>query len=201
VVDTHGRLRSFRGDLRFPSASVTKAMLLVAWLRANPQLDGRARQYLGWMIRLSDNGSASVIYRRLGGDAALVSVARAAGVRGLRTHGSWASAEITAAGQARFFARLDALLPPAHRAFARSLLSSIIAQHRWGIPRVAHGLRVLFKGGWTLTVQHQAARLEDRGGRHIAIAVLTDHDPSMGYGRTTVEGVARRLLRDGLGTG
>lgn len=40
---------------------------------------------------------------------------------------------------------------------------------------------------------HQAGRLE-RGSAKLAITVLQDGTPSMGYGEATVAGVTRRLL-------
>jgi len=40
---------------------------------------------------------------------------------------------------------------------------------------------------------HQVARLE-QGERTVAIAILTDSDPSDGYGRETIRGIAARLL-------
>jgi hypothetical protein len=56
---------------------------------------------------------------------------------------------------------------------------------------------VFFKGGWRGTVLgqlvHQVARLE-RGPLRFSLAVMTDGDPSMGYGIGTIRGVAARLL-------
>ena len=56
----------------------------------------------------------------------------------------------------------------------------------------------MFKGGWRRTDRggliHQVARLERRG-QVIVICVLTDGDPSSGYGEATVRGIAEKLLR------
>ncbi len=58
------------------------------------------------------------------------------------------------------------------------------------------GWSVYFKGGWRGTdrgqLVHQAARLK-RHRERVAIAVMTDGDPSMAYGIDTIEGVARKL--------
>jgi hypothetical protein len=56
---------------------------------------------------------------------------------------------------------------------------------------------VHFKGGWRETARgelvHQGAWLRG-GGRRLAIAILTDAQPSRVYGIHTVRGIADRLL-------
>jgi hypothetical protein len=100
---------------------------------------------------------------------------------------------------ARFFGDLDRMLPERFREFGQSLFGSVIESQSWGIP-VAAGDRwaARFKGGWLPdhALVHQAAELREVGGpREIAIAILTDEQPSHAYGVETVEGVAARLLR------
>jgi hypothetical protein len=196
VLDERGRLRGLRRTLRFPSASVVKAMLMVAVLRrvGDGHLSDAERDLLARMITVSDNDAASVIYAQVGG-AGLRSVARAAGAKRFVDVGNWADAQLTAADQARFFLRVDRLVPAAHRRYARRLLSSIVSWQRWGIPPAAraHGMKVFFKGGWRTGIVHQVALLE-RGGQRIALAVLTSGEPSTGYGEQTIEGIARRVL-------
>jgi hypothetical protein len=203
VVDTAGRLRCHGCHRRYVSASVVKAMVLVAYLRRlaveERALAASDRALLGPMIRISDNQAATVAYRHAGGSAALYRLARAAGMRRFDVDGSWGSARITAADQARFLSRIDHLTPRRFRTYARSLLSSIVSWQSWGIPTVARARwSVFFKGGWRETglgqLVHQVALLEQERWR-IAIAVLTDGNPGHGYGRATVAGVASALLR------
>jgi len=201
VVGTDRRLRCHRCWRRYEAASVIKAMLLVAYLdrlaRERP-ITVADRALLGPMIRVSDNDAATAIYARLG-DAALYRLARRARMKSFAVDGYWGSAQITASDQARFFAQLDRLTPPSYRRYARSLLASIVSWQAWGLPEIARPTwRVFFKGGWRRSshghLVHQVALLE-RGRRAIAIAVLTEANPSHGYGRETVRGIAARLLR------
>ena len=202
VVTNEDRLYGTDVDRRFVSASVVKAMLLVAYLRTvddqHRSLTASDRAILGPMIRRSDNSAATTIWRRVG-DGRLRSLARAAGMRNFSISGIWANAMITAADQATYFFGMDKLIPSQFRAYARYLLAHIVGYESWGIPAVARkrGWKVYFKGGWRPTARgqlvHQVARLR-RGHNRIAIAVMTDGDPSMGYGIGTIEGVTRRLL-------
>ena len=125
--------------------------MLVAYLRHIGRRPPRPaeRAQLGPMITRSDNGRADTVYRWVG-DAALRALAARAGMRSFSVSGYWGYAQITAADQARFFLRIDRLVPPASRRYARRLLSSVVSWQRWGFSRAAHraGFRIFFKGGW-----------------------------------------------------
>lgn len=199
VLERGGRPRGVLRTVRFGSASVSKAMLLVAYLRraGRRHLSATERALLRPMIVVSDNNAADAIYRQVGGTG-LYAVARAAGMHKFSDVGHWANAQITAADQARFFLRIDRLVPAAHRSYARKLLSSIVDPQRWGIAVVArrHRLKAFFKGGWRPGITHQVALLQRRhGGGRIALAVLTSGSPSDAYGHETIERIAARVLR------
>lgn len=200
LVDQAGVVRGVRLQTRFLSASLVKAMLLVAYLNradviARPLAEPE-RQLLGSMIQRSDNDAATAV-RDLVANDGLREVARRAGMLHFTPARSWGSSRITASDQARFFFQLDALVPELHRSFARELLTTIIPSQRWGIPAATPpGWTVFFKGGWRPAngwVVNQAAFLEGPPGR-IAIAILSDHNPSFTYGTRTLHGVAARLL-------
>ena len=195
VGEVGSGLRGLRRTEGFASASVVKAMLLAAALRragARPVPPGERRR-LTPMIRESSNRSARAIYA-LVGRPALYDVARAARMRRFAVT-SLFSARIDAADQARFFLRLDAIVPPRHRSYARALLRGVVPEQRWGIPQVAarHGFRTYFKGGWRKGLTHQVALLE-RGEDRLSLAILTADSPSQAYARRTVAGIAARLL-------
>ncbi len=200
----HGdtKLRGRDPRTQFSSASVTKAMLLAAYLRSHKKLSPEAKGLLRPMITASDNDAAGAIYSQVG-DEGLRKVARRAHMRDFEpTPGFWGGAQITAADMARFFYRLEDNLGKRHQRYGMKLLAGIVSSERWGIPDGAgEGWSIWFKGGWrpggtensSGAVTHQAALLRYKDGTRVAIAVLTNETPgSEGYG--TLAGIAERLL-------
>jgi D-alanyl-D-alanine dipeptidase len=201
LIDSWGRLHGFAPERVYVTASLVKAMLLVAYLRGvgNRAPDAGERASLGPMITDSSNDAADAIYYRVG-DPALYRLARRAGMKHFSSAGYWGNARFSAEDQARFFKSIDRLVPKASRGYARGLLSSIVPHQRWGFSRysLARGFDTFFKGGWRRTesgrLVHEAALFE-RGPRRFSMAVLTDGNPSHEYGTETLRGVARRVFR------
>jgi hypothetical protein len=202
VVDEEGRMRGFHPDERFDSASVIKVMLMLAYLRQGDVRDrpltDAEKQLLAPMIKRSANEPASAIYQRVGAGA-LNEIADDADMKNFSTNPAWGLSQITARDQSLFMFEIERLIPDRHRTYAMHLLASIIPAQRWGIPpAVPNGWKVHFKGGfipndageWKI---HQVALLR-RGDHRLALAVLTQGNPSDAYGHDTVRGVAHRVL-------
>lgn len=196
VAGTGHRVRGYRRTATYPAASVTKAMLLVKVLRdaRDRRLTAAERDRLGRIIRESKNQPARRLFAQVG-SAGLYEIAEAAGMEHFSSDSSLFESRIAAGDQARFFLRIDRLVPERHRRYARRLLSGTIEAHRWGIPPAAEKrhMRWFIKGGWRSDVVHQVGLLERSRTRRIAVGVLTT-TTDQGYGRATVEGVARRVL-------
>jgi beta-lactamase class A len=207
AVRTDHRFYGYRPDHVEWSASVVKAMLMVAYLD-RPQVAARDltaydRSLLDPMITLSDNTAASRV-DAIVGDGGLDALGARIGMTHFRAVSPiWGETQITAADQTRFFLHIDSYIVPRHRAYAMHLLASIVPSERWGIGEVApKGWRLYFKGGWgygTGLLDHQVVLLT-RGCARVAIAVLTMHDGSHAYGKESLKGIFARLLR-GLPTG
>jgi Beta-lactamase enzyme family len=195
-----------RQDRQVQSASVLKAMLLVAELqrgavRDRPLTAGQ-KALLSPMIRRSDNVAATRVLA-LVGPQRLQRDARRWGMRDFRVvENPWGRSQITARDQARFWLHVDRRLPPRHRAYGLALLRTIVPSQRWGIGRVApRGWTLHFKGGWgsgSGAVDHQVALLT-RGDQRVSLAILATAQGTHAYGKTTLRGMASRLLR-GLAT-
>jgi beta-lactamase class A len=185
----------------FPSASVLKAMLLVAYLNEGSvrhrALHSSDKRLLSPMIRRSDNAAASAVLGRVGTGRLRALARRAHMYRFTPVTPIWGNSRIDAADQARFFYRIDRLVPARHRRYAMYLLAHVVPSQRWGIGRVQpHGWRVYFKGGWgsgTGRVDHQVALLT-RGHERVSVAVLTLADGTHAYGKETLRGLFKRLL-------
>jgi Beta-lactamase enzyme family len=201
AIDSSGRLHSARGTIPYPSASLGKAIVLVAYLRRleaeGAPLTTETRQQLTSMITWSDNKAADAIYPAIG-DPGMVDVAKRARMRSFEPTGYWSEEQVTADDMARLMWRLRHLLGQRYRELGMRLLAHVVPAQRWGIPSAAgSSWRVWFKGGWRESaggqLVHQAALLRGKG-RRVAIAVLTDAQPSQAYGVDTIRGIAARLL-------
>ena len=184
-----------------PSASVVKAMLLVAYLRQpdvrHRRLREAERALLGPMIRRSDNAAASRVCNIVG-TGGLARLARRTHMRHFHATRPWGLSTIDVADQTRFFLHIDRRIPRRHRAYAMRLLRSIVPAQRWGIARARpRGWALYFKGGWgsgTGWADHQVALLR-RGRRRLSVAILITSSPSHAYGNETLRGISKRLLR------
>jgi hypothetical protein len=213
VVDRGGRVRGFNERETFISASVVKAMLLIALLRRHAETDrpitAADRLLISQMIGESDNDAATAVWRQVG-DAGLRELAALDHMHEFRLGGlrvpscrctavAWARAQVSARDQAKLFYDLDRLTPPRYRFYARTTLIDIEPESHWGVVGVAEraGYRPFFKVGIRLTglgtLVHQVSLLE-RPDERYAIAVLTDGNPSEAYGKETVRGIGERLL-------
>jgi hypothetical protein len=193
---------AWRPTRTVPSASVLKAMLLVAYLDdprvRNRPLTAADHRLIDPMIQRSDNTAATDV---LGFDGArgVYGVARRARMRSFSLDPViWGLSRIDAADQARFFLHIDREVVPRHRATAMHLLATITPSQRWGIGQLhfPRGWRLYFKGGWgagTGEVEHQVALLR-HGSVRLSVAVLITSSPSHEYAKQTLRGVFARLL-------
>jgi hypothetical protein len=201
AVRVDGRLYGWRTQRTVPAASVMKAMFMVAYLN-HPSVRGRSLRHadmalLRPMITRSDNATATRI-RNYVGDRRLRALARKVGMRRFSVAPVWGMSRVNAADQSRFFLGIDSYVVPRHRARALKLLASVVPSQRWGVARVApSGWELYFKGGWgsgSGAVDHQVALLR-RGSDRVALAVMTTGNGTHAYGKETLRGVAKRLLR------
>jgi hypothetical protein len=200
AVRTGARLWGYRSHHVVVTASVLKAMLLVAYLDL-PSVRGRALTradtgLLGPMIRRSDNAAATRVLAIVG-DGRLVALARRVGMRNFRPAAIWGLSQTTAWDQSLYFLHIDAFIVPRHRGYALAQLAAIVPAQRWGIGHVSlTGWSLYFKGGWgsgTGRVDSQVALLV-RGCFRVSVAVMTMDDGTHAYGKQTLYGVAVRLL-------
>jgi hypothetical protein len=201
AIRTDHRFYGYRANHVEWSASVVKAMLMVAYLDM-PSVDNRPvndqdNALLIPMITQSDNNAAGSVVGIVG-DGGLQALANRVGMHNFATAPIWGETKITPADQTQFFYSIDSDIAALHRRYGMHLLASITPSQRWGIGEVTpRGWTPYFKGGWgsgTGLLDHQVVLLQ-RGCSRAAIAVLTMFDGSHDYGKETLRGIFSRLLR------
>jgi hypothetical protein len=205
ALRTEHHLWGYHETRTMPSASVVKAMILVAYLDlpsvSKRALNSQDRGRLSPMIRRSSDAATNDTFYYVGFKRLRQLAKRVGMVRFKTVHTHWGRSHIDASDQSKFFLHIDDFIVARHRAYAMKLLASVVPSQRWGIAQVQPpGWQLFFKGGWgagTGWVDHQAALLR-RGSMRVSLAILTHWDPSHDYGKQTIRKLAARLLR-GLG--
>jgi len=200
---------SIIGSSHFDSASVVKVTILGAVLRKaldqHRYLTNNETSLLRAMITMSDNNAASTLWARLG-HAYLQHFLNLAGMRQtvLGPGGYWGLTQITAHDEMLLLRLLDtsnSVLSNASRAYALGLMAQVVSAQRWGVPAGApRGVVVHVKNGWLPRATH-GWRIHSIGSftwskGWYSIVVLSQDNPTMSYGVTTVEAIARVIHRD-----
>ncbi len=193
----------------FDSASVVKVTILGTLLRdaqaAHRSLTARERSLAWAMITRSDNGAASALWDE-DGRSRLGRFLDAAGMTDtvLGPGGAWGLTRITAADETRLLWLLlqpNRVLGTSSRDYALALMADVTPSQRWGVPAGApKSLVVHVKNGWLPLAPH-GWRINSLGGftghgERYSIVVLTQDNPTMSYGVTTVERIAEAVNRD-----
>lgn len=190
-----------------PAASVFKLTLLECYLLANQDRNQQpgdgAPDALTEMIDNSDNDAADQIYAALGGDDGVSSRMSRLGMSStvLGPHYQWGLSTTTSADQGTLLTNLvspQSPLSTAFRAYAVGLMNNVESDQRWGVGAAADpGTEFANKNGW-LNVDADDGRwivssvgLIQAGGRHILLAVLTQHDADLADGITLVQSLSQ----------
>ena len=200
---------ALNGSRHFDSASAVKVTILGALLRKALDQDrfltDTEAARLRAMITRSDNAAASALWAKLG-HGYLQHFLNLAGMKhtSLGPGGLWGLTQITAPDEIlllRLLLKPNAVLSPNSRSYALRLMAQVIPSQRWGVPAGAPtSLTAHVKNGWLRRATHgwrihSIGCFTGRGGGY-SIVVLTQDNPSMPYGITTVEAIARVINRD-----
>jgi beta-lactamase class A len=192
----------------FDSASVVKVTILGTLLREaetqHRQLTSSEVRLARLMITQSDNSAASALWAHVGRGRLRYFLSRA-GMKQtqLGPGGYWGLTQITAHDELLLLNLLmypNTVLDTASRAYALNLMAQVIPSQRWGVPAGAPAdLTVHVKNGWLPLATH-GWRIHSIGcftghQRGYSIVVLTQDNPTMAYGITTIERAAQVIHR------
>lgn len=190
----------------FDSASVIKATILAALLRggSGTRLSAAERTSADRMITESDNDAATALWRTVRGTRMRRFLALANMTHTIPGPGhAWGLTQITARDelrQLRLLTSANPVLTRAARGYELSLMRRVDPAQRWGVPAGAPaGMKVEVKNGW-LPLRSGGWHVNSigcvsGGHRQHCMAVLSDGNPSMGYGVRTVAAVASAINR------
>lgn len=200
---------SYHDGWQFYSASVVKVTILAALLHKlmvkHRYLTSEQAYLAKLMIEYSNNDAASTLWRETG-RWWLQRFLNLANMKHtvLGPGGYWGLTLITAHDeltQLRVLTTKNKILDKASRHYELNLMAHVVSYERWGVSAGAPtGVTVHIKNGWLPLALH-AWHINSIGaftskGRVYYITVLTNDNPTMGYGVTTVQDAATVINHD-----
>ena len=207
ITASGGLLYSENGDEQMETASVIKVVVM-ACVMARAEQQGRYvdewELSLMWpMITYSDNDATDTLWSDLGGGPGVTACLSELGIAGIVPYDGphWGTSTASATGMATLMARLTfgELVSPAHRAVVLAMLTSVVAEQRWGVPAGADDSGQEIVGvkdgwypdddGWRVNSVGFISPLS-AGPEPYAIAVMTNYQTTQEYGIETIEALA-----------
>ncbi|MGO9790997.1 MAG: serine hydrolase [Solirubrobacteraceae bacterium] len=213
VFDSSGQeLGSYDDTMENYGASITKAMLLVAYLQqvGSGPISSTADESLTQMIEASDNASADDVYHLLNDPQAEVQhVASDAGMTGFQLDTSdpvyvLGQSKITARDFALFFSKIDQMIPAGHRSYALNLLSHLDGSDQVGLLQSGLPGTVYSKEGWkgepTISgdqpyVVNQAAQFQMDGTTYGVAVTVAQDGGSQSSNEAIIQRIGAALIR------
>jgi len=199
---------TLRNSTAYDSASVVKVAVLATLLwdakKHNRYLTQRETDLATAMITKSDNNATTALWNSVG-RSRMQHFLNLVGMK--QTHlgpgGYWGLTQITAHDEILLLTKLTAhnsVLTDKARSYELYLMNHVISSQRWGAPAGApSGAKVHVKNGWLPRSTHgwrvHSLGTFDGGGRDYMIVLLSHNNPSMAYGITSIERVARAIHR------
>ncbi|MGD0344682.1 MAG: serine hydrolase [Acidimicrobiales bacterium] len=199
------RLYLYRPGITEQTASIVKVDILATLLHeeqaTSTPLDADDESLATGMIEESDNDDATDLWNEVGGPSAIARFDSLAGLTDTapNTEGYWGETMTTALDQIRLLEHVvlpNGLLDAASRAYEVGLMENVIPYDRWGVcAGPPAGVTVALKNGWVPIVggnwQINSIGYVNGKGRSYLVSVLTNENPTEGYGIATIEGMSR----------
>jgi Beta-lactamase enzyme family len=207
VYDRKHKLSCWVGSTRhYDSASTVKVTVLGALLRKAIEqhrlLTAHEKSLAYAMITRSDNNATTALWHSIG-RSRLQHFLNLVGMKHtmLGPGGYWGLTQITAHDEMLLLTKLTAhnsVLTDRARSYELYLMNHVTPSQRWGAPAGAPaGARIHVKNGWLPRSTHgwriHSLGTFDGGGRDYMIVLLSHDNPSMAYGITSIERVARAV--------
>ncbi|RKT53185.1 serine hydrolase [Saccharothrix australiensis] len=196
-----GARADHRGDVAFPSASLSKLLVAVDVLGSG-EVDEEDRELLRRALGASDDDAMNALWTRHDGYGAVGRVARRVGLTRTRAPADgtqWGEVELSADDLALLYRHVLTALPEAERDFLVAALSAAPQVAADGFDQafglLAPGLGAYAKQGW-MWYEPAGLYLHSAGvvdGRY-AVALLSRHGTAVDAAGDLLTGVARDLL-------
>ena len=203
---TTGKVYLWHPHQAFDTGSIVKVQIMGAVLHLaqveHRSLTSYERDNMVPMIEQSDNDAATRLWNEVGGTSGVGDFDDDVGMSHTSPEYHWGLTTTTAPDNVkliRTLVRKSSLYVPKRQQYALNLMEHVTDWQRWGVsagPDEEKDATIALKNGWLPLKDERQWIINSMGwiegrGRDYIIAVLTDENPSQGYGIGTVERISR----------